>query len=90
MQSHLQNRCIFRRLRNAAKESASLIVCSRAFQSLEQSWKRLRNQTVWVCFHQHLESTRVVAMMSEVSVQEHTGEEFLQVFQHCTHKDMIL
>ena len=34
VQSHLQNRCIFRRLQNAAKESASLIVCSRAFQSL--------------------------------------------------------
>ena len=43
-----------------------------------------------MCFQQHLESVGVVAMMSEVVVQEHTGEEFLQVFQHRTLKDMIL
>ena len=34
VQSHSQNRCVFRRLRNAAKETASLIVCGRALQSL--------------------------------------------------------
>ena len=34
MQSHLENRWVFRRQRNYAKESASLITCGRAFHSL--------------------------------------------------------
>ena len=50
VQSHSQNRCVFRHLQNAANESASLIVCGvRAFQSLgvelEMTWKP---NCIWV------------------------------------------
>ena len=66
VQSHSQNRWVFRCLRNAAKESASLSDCGgRAFQSLgaelEKAWKP---SCIWVL----LSSTwnlGVAAMMSE-------------------------
>ena len=50
--SHLENRWVFRRLQNAAKESAaSLILCGREFQSLgTELEKALKpNQIVCVC-----------------------------------------
>ena len=76
VQIHSENRCVFRDLQNAAKGSASLIVCGRAFQSLgaelEKAWKP--NYFFSFFFQQHLESVGVAAMMSEGVMQEHIGE----------------
>ena len=51
VKSHSQNRCVFRRLRNAAKVCVSLIVCdSRAFWSLGAELEKARNPNcVLVC-----------------------------------------
>ena len=74
VQSHLENRWVFKRLRNAAEESAFLTVCGRkAWET--KSLKKLRHQTVFCCvFQQHLESVGGVAMMSEGVVQAYIRE----------------
>ena len=53
------------RFQNAAKESASLIVCGRAFLSLGAELKMALKPNCWCVFQQHLESVGVVAMMSK-------------------------
>ena len=51
VQSYSQNRWVFRGLPNAAKESASLIVCVRAFQNLgAELGKALKPNCLLVCF----------------------------------------
>ena len=65
----------FQTLRNTAKESASLIVCGRAFQSLRAELEKARKPNCFFgVFQQHLESVGVVAIMSEGVVQEPIGE----------------
>ena len=73
VQNHSQNRCISRHMRNSAKESAALIVCGRAFQSLGAELEKSSETKLCFCcvFQQHLESVGVVVMMSKGVVQEY-------------------
>ena len=48
VQSHSQNRCIFRHLQNAANESASLIVCGRAFHNLGAELEKARKPNLFL------------------------------------------
>ena len=51
VQSHTRKRCVSRRLRNAAKESDSMIVCGRAFQSLGAELEKAQKPNKKIFFY---------------------------------------
>ena len=71
-QGHSESRWVFRCLLNVTKESASQIVCGRAFQSLgAKVEKALKPNCFLVCFSASVDR---IAMMSEGVAQEHIGK----------------
>ena len=86
VQSYSRNRWDFRGLLDAAKESASLIVCGRAFQSLgAELGKALKPKFLLVFFSTVLRiRRRGCDDERKGSCRDMSGNEFLQVFRRRT------
>ena len=70
--SQSENKWLFRRLRSVAEESAALIVCGRAFQSLgAELQKALKPRCFLVCFSVALGTDSITAKPSAIKVTQH-------------------